>query len=146
MNNLAAIVSDALIGETKKTIYMGGRYLTVSAPATCVLARMLKPLSMIDVQENERLIDLISKSAFQSKYIDSAIAYAVIGDTRSGFLRRLKHWRFCRLFSHSTATERESAFAEIISLVDGKSFFFSARLAMEISRVMARQESSAEER
>ncbi|MDR3142700.1 MAG: hypothetical protein LBU37_13390 [Tannerellaceae bacterium] len=146
MNELAGIVSESLSGELKKVICMGGKFYTVSAPATCVLARMLKPLSEINLKEGDRYIDMIARSVEQSKYIDSAIAYAVIGDTGAGVVRRFRHRELCRAFSHATDAERGLAFIETISLVTGKSFFKSARLAMDITKTMAKQKSSEETR
>jgi hypothetical protein len=139
MNELANIVSESLTGELNKVICMRGKYYTVSAPATCVLARMLKPLSKIKLNEDDRIIDLIARSVEQAKHIDSAIAYAVIGDTRVGVIRRFRRWKLCRAFAHATDAERELAFTETISLATGKSFFNSARLAMDITKTMAKQ-------
>jgi hypothetical protein len=146
MNELANIVSESLTGELQKVICMGGKYHAVPAPATCVLARMLKPLSKVNLNEDDRYIDLIARSVEQSKYLDSAIAYAVIGDTGAGVIRRIRHRRLCRAFAHATDAERELAFMETISLVTGKSFFNSARLAMDITKTMAKQKSSEETR
>jgi hypothetical protein len=141
MNDLANMVSDALLGEMRKTIFWGGKYHTVNALNGYTLARMIKPLSRIDVDENESQIGTLQKQVAQGKYIDEAIAIAIMGNRYS----RLRKWLLMRRVKRSDSAEQLEAFKEVSSLISGQHFFLSARLAMQLVKMMAKQKSSEDQ-
>jgi hypothetical protein len=144
MNELAEIVSDIVAGSASKSIEIRGRFYTVKPPTTVVLAKMLKPLSKMNISEGENSISVTAKMVEQSAYIDEAIALAVVGDVQMSLKNRLKLWRITRDLSHASEAERKDNFATVVSLLGGKDFFDTARLAMEVTGMVIKQKPLAE--
>jgi hypothetical protein len=146
MNELANIVSDAIAGVSCKSIEVNGKFYTVYSPTTLTLARMLKPLSKVNVGETEDMLSFVRKRVEQSKYIDEAIAIAVVGDVPMNLQNRLSKRKILRELSRCTEKQQKEAFESIASLVGGKDFFDTARLAMGITGMMVRPKPSEETR
>ncbi|MDR1582899.1 MAG: hypothetical protein LBS55_06505 [Prevotellaceae bacterium] len=150
MNELADIISDAITGASCKSIEIRGRFYTVKPPVTIVLARMLKPLSKVCAGETEEISGIIRKRVEQSKHIDEAIAIAVIGDAPMNLRNKLRNMlrkrKILRDLSHLTEAQQKEAFGTVISLIGGKDFFDTARLAMEVTGMMVKQKPSEETR
>jgi len=144
MNDLSSIVSGALTGTTSKTIRMAGKFYMVKQPTVYVLARMLEPLSKINVAEDETWQSIISKQAKQSKYIAESIAIALLGDVAMHPLSRYKLYRMKCAFRHTTDSEQREALETILSLITGTDFFVTARLAMAIVGTMIKPKSPEE--
>lgn len=142
MNDLSSIVSGALTGLTNKTVRMAGKFYVVKQPTVYVLARMLEPLSKINVTEDETWQSIISKQAEQSKYLAEAIAIALLGDVSMHPLSCYKLNRMKRAFMHTTDSEQREALETILSLITGTDFFVTARLAMAVVGTMIKQKSS----
>lgn len=138
MNKLADIVSDILSDNQFATIAMGGKYYRIVPPTTFVLAKMLKPLSKLNVSDKDTGVEAIAKDVSQSKYIDACIAECIIGDKRN-ITSKFRLWRLRRRFRHANGKDRLEAFAEVLSISKADAFFLSAQLAMELTNRMARQ-------
>jgi hypothetical protein len=146
MNELANVVSDVLTGGHCKSVEINGQFYTIHPPSTLTLARMLKPLSRVNVGDTEDRFSIVQKRVEQSKYIDEAIAIAVIGNVSMNLKNRIKKWKLLRALSHCSEACQKESFESIASLLGGKDFFGTARLAMEITGMMVKQKPSGETR
>jgi hypothetical protein len=107
---------------------------------------MLKPLSKVAVGETEESLKIVQKRIEQSKYVDEAIAIAIMGDVPMNIKNRFRKRKILIELSHSTESQQKKNFEAVVSLLGGKDFFDTARLAMEIAGMMAKQEPSEETR
>jgi hypothetical protein len=142
-NELASLVSEGISGESKRTVCMAGKFYTVRQPVTYVLGRMLKPLSMLDVSEDESILSATPKSVTQARYMNEAIAIAILDDVPMNPVNRFRLWRMKRRFAHATDDERLESFKDILSIINPGSFFIYARLAMGLVGGMANQSSKS---
>ena len=145
MNELAKLVAEGILDEFK-TVMLCGRMYIINAPTSYVIGRMLKPLSHVDVAENETRMSASAKSTEQSKYIDEAIALAILGDVPMNPSNRLRLRRMKRLFCHADDADRLQAFSELISIINPEPFFLCARLAMNLTQSLAGRKSSEDAR
>lgn len=148
MNELAELVSDALTGNLFKTIELKDKFYTVYAPHTIVVARMLKPLSKIFIDEGSATsLSVIASIGEQSQYIAEVIALAILGDVPAFSLKyRFSLWRLKRKLQKNDMRILKEAFKDVLSLIDGQAFFDCAQLAMGITKGMAKQELQGETR
>lgn len=140
-NGLAEIVSNGITGEGLKVISVRGRFYAVKPPTPFVLGRMLKYISRLDVSDEDGRRDLIIKNVEQYRYMDAAIAVAILGDCRMTLLNRFRLWLYRRRFCGAGDTERLAAFKDVLSIIMPDAFFVYARLAMELTnRTVKRSE------
>jgi hypothetical protein len=145
MNRLAEIVSDGVTGEDSRTVSMCGKFYRLNSPTPYVLGRLLKPLSKLEVEDGEEGSSLIRKNAEQYRYMDEAIAIAILGDTKMTFPAAFRLWLMKRRFRHATDAERLSVYRELLSLVTPGDFFCYARLAMDLTGRLANTKPSEDE-
>ncbi|MDR2138550.1 MAG: hypothetical protein LBP50_03250 [Tannerella sp.] len=137
MSGLTEIVSENIAGIESKIVTLRGKFYRVKAPTPYVIGRMLKPLGKLDADESENRFDLIQKGAEQYRYMDAAIALAILGDAPLTAWNRFRLWRMKRRFRRANDAERLEAFREILSVITPDAFFFYARLGMELTGRMA---------
>jgi hypothetical protein len=140
---LAEMVGEGLTDEMWRLVSMRGRFYRVDAPTPYVLGRMLKWLGRIAVPESGSVLDMVAKNVQQYRYMDAAIATAIIGDENRVF-GRWRRWLMRRRFSLATDAERRVAFAEIMEILVPTDFFVYARLAMELTRRLANTKQSVD--
>ena len=142
MNQLAEQVSDALLRKTSVVITMNDRYYTVKPPRTKLVARMLKPLSRLyveEMKEGDDISEMLKMSVEQYPYADEVIALAITGDKAFGLLSGFKLWRLKRKLSMASDAERSEALKQITGLIIPMHFFVYARLAMGLTGAMAKE-------
>jgi hypothetical protein len=100
---------------------------------------MLKYISRLDVSDEDGRRDLIVKNVEQYRYMDMAIAVAILGDCRMTVLNRFRLWLYRRRFERAGDVERLTAFKDILSIIMPDAFFVYARLAMELTNRVARR-------
>jgi len=140
MNELAALVSDVLTGNSFVNIELNGEYYTVEQPNTIVVARMLKPLSNMEIKEGMNFFESLESFKTQSEYICEAISIAVLGDVDINLKKnkdRLKKVKQAAL--KSNFSQIKEAFTLILSVIDSQSFFECAHLAVGLVSQMSKQ-------
>lgn len=139
--NLAEQVSSGITGRSE-SIKMNDRYYTIKPPKTKLLAAILNPLSKInigEIDESTSIGEAIKESVLQYPYMDEVIAICVLGDKYFKPLSKLKLWILKRKFSFASDSERLEVFKKITSLIIPTDFFSYARLAMNLTGMMAKE-------
>lgn len=140
MNQLAALISDVLTGQSFVNIELNGAFYHVEQPNTIVVARMLKPLSQVEIEQGANVFNTIEKLAQQSDNIAQAIAWAVIGDADINTdASKEKFEKVRKQALRSTSSQLKEAFSLIVSLIDAQDFFECAHLAVGIVNQMSKQ-------
>jgi hypothetical protein len=88
------------------------------------------------------MFDIVQKRVGQSRYIDEAIAIAVIGEDSMSLKNRIKKRKILRELSRCSEKHQKEAFESIASLIGGRDFFDTARLAMKITGMTVKQKPS----
>ena len=142
MNQLAEHVSDALLRKTSAVFTMNDRYYTVKSPKTKLVAKMLKPLSRLyvdEMKEGDDISEMLKMSVEQYPYADEVIALSIMGDKAFGVSSSLRLWRLKRKLSMASDAERSEALKQITGLIIPMDFFVYARLAMGLTGAMAKE-------
>ena len=145
MDNFSEYVSDSLTGNKREVVVMNEKYYTLKPPKTKLLAKMLKPLSHLQVGEFKDKSDvpvLLKRSTEQYHYADEFIALCILGDNVFGWFSRVRLWRLKRLLSFASDAERYDAINKIVNLIIPSYFFAYCRLAMELTGAMATKQES----
>lgn len=141
MNKLADIVSDSVGGNTCVIIQAGKKQWRINAPTPFVLSRMLKPLSQVSVSDEETHLSATVKIGQQSFHLAWAIALAIVGDKPLHLINRFRLFRLARRIHHQPLIWQKDALEKIISIIDAQAFFYCARLAMELTKMMVKPKS-----
>lgn len=141
MSELADIVSDSLSGNTFVTIQVGKRQYRINAPTPFILSRMLKPLSQISVNDEETHLSATTKIGSLGFYLAQSIALAVIGDRPLHPFNRMRLYRLARKIHRQPLAWQKDALEKIVSVIDAQAFFYCARLAMELTKMMVKPKS-----
>ena len=139
-NQLAGYISDSLSGNAREVIVMNEKHYTIKPPRTKLLAKMMKPLSFLYVDESRDVQDsvLLKMSIEQYPYADEFIALCILGDKAFGLLSKLRLWRLKRKLSFAYDYERNDAFNKIYAMIIPVCFFSYSRLAMGLTGAMTR--------
>ena len=135
MNDAAKLVGESLLGEDYKTVLLGGKAYSVSAPVTKIMCRILKEWSHINIKsENQSILSIISQIPENRKPILNGLCRAIIGDS---FFWRIKYWILIKKLD-GTSKELNSAVATVVELMGAEPFFVCARSCESATKIIAK--------
>ena len=142
MNELAQLVSNALIGNDFINIKVGKKYYKVVSPTTATLAKMLLPLAKIE--ETFDLNEIVVNAEKNMTHLAEAISICMFPGC--GILNRYRRNRINKCIMNMPVNVVRESFEEVIKLIYATDFFLFAQLAKNVTGAMAKQKQSAETR
>lgn len=139
MNELANIVSGALIGNDFVNIALGGRFYKVASPTPYTIAKMLKVLSGVEQKELVSFDDIIKNAPGNMEKIAQSIAICAYPGCR--FLAQYRIRRLSKRIMRCSASEIREAFEDILKSMNATDFFYCAQSVKTLIRSMAKQKS-----
>lgn len=135
-NEAAKLVSEALLGEDYKTIFLNGKAYTIHAPVTKVICQIVKEWSCIDFNSSKEqtLMSVIAQIPKNRKPIIRGICRAIIGNDRFAIF---KSWKLERELD-GTTSELNEAVTATIELMGAEDFFHCALSCESVTKTVAK--------
>lgn len=135
-NEAAKLVSDSLLGEDFKTVFLGGKAYTIHAPVTKVICRIVKEWSCIDFNSSKEqtLVSVIAQIPKNRKPIIKGLCRAIVGNT---IFSIFKAWKLERTLD-GTTKELNEAVATTIDLMGAEAFFHCALSCESVTKTIAK--------
>lgn len=135
-NEAAKLVSESLLGEDYKTVFLGGKAYTIHAPVTKVICQIVKEWSCIDFNssKDQTLMSVISQIPKNRKPIIKGLCRAITGNTLFSIF---KLWKLEREID-GTTIELNEAVTATIELMGAEAFFHCALSCESVTKTVAK--------